>query len=823
MTNKVALEIGRDVWTHKPSKPEMAIAQQPKRYACVQVSAKQAYELITGGRCWRAGLRKNKNGGFTNVNTTGSNVFALDFDECEVAAEDMAAYAESKGLKPNFLYWSFSQGKKTGNNYRLVWILDRTLTPTEYVELYKAVQTQDEMFSKSDKQTSNISRLWVGTDKGGVFFSNELTPVGAFDIFPRTAEKQKRKVAKYNSSSTDSDSEEQFIVPGLGFPWDEYLRGVCELWDMWRNGKYLRNTQRFLLFSSLKQIRYPAEYKTSMLQKVIIPEVLKYYEKHKEIYADSGCNKAQIEDMFFRGNIVITDESENDKKQIVETPDGKQYTVAEYFNSGAYKEHPINEREALITLDELETEMAGNIPQILNDDGMDYTEVQVGAGKTQLIIEWIKGRDLSKEKIVYAVPRYNLLTEFLERATEAGIDQDYIVYPRKADYTEEDLLYLAAGFPQGVKTTEQMRERKRELDKLRDEDHKGLFLITHACLANLKSFKVDTIIIDENIEDVLISKRQIDVEALYALGAFVGDEGKAELQKLIQRVEDGKPREHIEGVNVEAIFNAMDVYRVVHSKSAEVLAGIGFLHFAPYLAVGCGEYPAKRRYLYLEVISNMLNVALAQNTRVKFFTGTSKIGQLKAGIPAEQFNQIRFHVLQRAALAGNIYQYFRYTGSKKNIAAALKYALDTLGKDVCGSTNTLTLKAAVEQARAMGFKIPQTAAGEDLYIENCSGIDSLKGQNLIIIGKADLPTEALADILHDSELDTTRKTKPRRVEGITGVVRYSGYNDDDLERIHQEHMRQMIEQASGRSRALRTPTDVFIFSDYPVRGAIRMD
>ena len=57
------------------------------------------------------------------------------------------------------------------------------------------------------------------------------------------------------------------------------------------------------------------------------------------------------------------------------------------------------------------------------------------------------------------------------------------------------------------------------------------------------------------------------------------------------------------------------------------------------------------------------------------------------------------------------------------------------------NTNTLTLKSYVDKARRLGFKIPQSLEKEDMYIENCAGLDCIKGEDLIVIGKADKPKE----------------------------------------------------------------------------------
>lgn len=815
------LVIGRIPWQHKPTREngEIAECQRRKHYVVREASAEMFYKWVTEGRCWRAGTLRDEAKDFKKASFVGSQVLALDFDNSNRTPEEVAEYAKSLGVEPNFYYYSFSQGKKPGYNFRVVWILDRLIDVREYEALYAAIQ-RDKVFASTDRATKDISRLWFGTRNGGKLLRTEPIDIGkfnilAYDIKGNEAQKtEMREIVKLDVVdeddyvlplvNTDSSKEQVYL------PWYEYLKGKCDLWDRWVNGEYLHYSQRLLLFTELKKLKYPANTKS----RSIVKDVMCYYDA--KLYSDSKCNEREI-------RYFLTNRTSRATNLIV---CGK-WTIAEFFRSGSYL--TFKQEKKRISREQLQQEADKAVYEALNRGGIDYVDCQCEVGKTERILNYLRDVDLTNKKIVYAVPRYNLLDEFINRADRKGISRDTMCYPRRIDYTAEELYLLNAGFPQGISMDEEKLERKRELQRLRDKQDKGLFLITHACLSHMNGIEADEIIIDENIEDCLIYKVNIYLTALNNMRQYLKDErGKNELRAFTDRIEVAADNAEIEKPDWNAIFNCFDYRAFIDDKRLDDdgKKDVGLLAKAETITANRDWNGYK--YIHFEIVSDLFQNAIERGIKVKLFTGTGKINTLRAGYGDGIGKYINYIQVDRAEPKGQVIQYKKYSGSKYKITETLLDAIETLEADGIKWRDIplLTLKSAVATAREMGYKIPQrtTTEGEleDLYIENCSGIDALKGQDLIVVGKADLPKNAYVDMLHNPSLDT-RMARTMKVIPDTGeATMIHGFINNELWKLQYEKIREMIEQAVGRARNLWFENTVYVFCDFPVRAATQV-
>jgi len=808
------LVIGKKRWMEKPDNTQLPSCQVVGHYVKREVSIAQAFTYITEGRCWRAGVLKDKATNLKKESFEGAQIFALDFDSCDNTPEEIVAYCQSITIPPNFYYWSFSQGgKKPKNNFRIVWVFSAKISAEQYEELYKAI-LQDNMFAAADKATKDISRLWFGTSKGGSLLSEEPIEYSNFNIFARTeaisSSAGEKKTKVYYQGKTAQD----FIMEKEDFPWDEALKGVCDLWDRWTNKEYLHYGQRLLLFTELKCLKYKDGINISILDRI-----MSYYDA--ELYAGSKCSIKEI-------SYFLSSKTSDKVENKIVAFDNEEYTISEYFNSGAYNRKFEAGEGVRITREELKQQADDKIPATLAADGIHYIECQTEAGKTERIIRYLCGLDFKEKKVIYSVPTYKLINEFIVRLEKAGFDMSYIHYPRKVDYSEEDLILMDAAFPEHIKMTPEMLERKRELQKINDNSVRGLFLITHTCLTHLRAYNVDEIIIDENIEDLAIDRSYIPLTNLYSLNAFLNKEGREELKKLTDIMEDGKPQDIIEGIDSIKLFNSIDINKLIHSKTDfrdenGKMYPIGKIRFADKLSVSENRFGI--RSLYLETMSKLFKYSIDNHIRVNLFTGTPKIAQLTAGLPPEIAEVINNNIVKinRAKPLGHIYQFKKFKGSKYSLSnrktwEQIQKELEKWGVD-WRNTNTLTLKDYYVEAGKMGFKIPKSLEGEYMYIENCAGLDCIKGEDLIVIGKADKPKETYLDMTGGKIKDKSATTKARTFEEVAGTHKIFGFNDNELWQLQAEQMRLYTEQAVARARTLWHNVRVYVFCDLPVRDA----
>ena len=140
--------------------------QKPYNYVFAGVeSVEDVAALIGEGRAWRAGLYESGVDSFKKANVKAAQILALDFDSCPQEPETIVQYAESIGISPSAWYYSYSQGKKSGYNFRVLWVLEEPIKHIQYETIYKGMLEQFAEFSP-DISTKDASRLWFGTAKG---------------------------------------------------------------------------------------------------------------------------------------------------------------------------------------------------------------------------------------------------------------------------------------------------------------------------------------------------------------------------------------------------------------------------------------------------------------------------------------------------------------------------------------------------------------------------------------------------------------------------------------------------------------------------------
>ena len=149
--------------------------QKPYNYVFSTVEmVEDVAALIGEGRAWRAGLYESNTDSFKKANVKAAQIIALDFDSCPHEPETIVQYAESIGISPSAWYYSYSQGKKSGYNFRVLWVLEDIIKPIQYETIYKGMLEQFGQYGP-DISTKDAGRLWFGTARGVNVLSN--TPI----------------------------------------------------------------------------------------------------------------------------------------------------------------------------------------------------------------------------------------------------------------------------------------------------------------------------------------------------------------------------------------------------------------------------------------------------------------------------------------------------------------------------------------------------------------------------------------------------------------------------------------------------------------------
>lgn len=813
----------------KPTdKGQIASLQKPANYDFVAFdTVSEVAATIGQGRAWRAGLYNQQTDSFKKDNVKAAQIIALDFDSCPEAPEDVINYAESIGIGPSAWYYSYSQGRKEGYNFRILWVLADLIKPIQFNTIYPYLLEQFSQFNP-DKSTKDASRLWFGTASGVNVIREtplSLSRLGWLGVCEKLKAGQTTQKAKKAVKACESDffgAESPDIEPlyiTRGFDWQAELEGKCWLWDMWESGRYLNYNQRLTLFTNLKYLRYADSNFT------VISQVLEIYEQHKAVYEGHTCNEEQIRSMFKNTTLyalgIVKDDTEDDL-----------ITVKDYLKKG--KREVINTVDK-ITLSELDSMLDAEMPRLLDAGGIVYIKAQTACGKTHRVIQWLLRQDLTQKKIIYSAPRYNIINEFEERyraayaeyhAGEPYNDDNIIHIVPRGNYSKADELLMELGFPAQTR----QEERFLAIQDMINPEKKGLYVATHQCITHLRTCPADCIIIDENIEGCLLDETKLNTTILNGLVSCMKEEYRAEVRAFIDSIDEKSRGDTVDlEVMRRAMVDGFDWYKYIGNikRGGGSYAGVARLtelHAEqPKIAIEGGS-----NVIRFTIRSNLIIEAMERGTPIKMLSATPKPATLNViyGLSESGIETYNFPIAKNK---GTIIQYLGITGARggrgtteaENTKKMIKYVKRKIPPEEIEKAYVLTFKDAIKDWIEEGFNIP-VYNGEAIHIANNSGMDLLKGKIVIVAGKFDESTEAYENIYYDLYPEATEPPRRGMVDVISANRKRKVYLflDPQLNKIQQETIKLYLEQSAGRARALREEgAKVYLFANYPIEDA----
>lgn len=830
----------KSIYERKPS--NAAPLQNKKNYVQEEKTIEEIASLCGSGHAWRAGIYDMSGGTFRKKDVLSNQLVALDFDSCRTEPLEVAQYAENIGLPANFWYFSYSQepqkaaeiarkipttyklllshrGKtddfspKNGFNFRLVWCLEREISPREYESTIVALLAAFDRYSP-DKATKDCSRLWYGGALGSCLLTTEplrLSALGAFaakqkvreGIEPRKAMKQKKGFIPEYAGLPEQESVT------VSSRWYEKLQGRCYLLDKFREGKYLDYNERLSLFSNLRYLSYNTKART------VLEDVLSWF--NPQTYAGHTCDEEQIRAKFRDCTLKPV--------PIVRGRGGKLVTVPEFFEDDI--DIPITPQCSKVTMQELDAWMDEAVPAFLNDrtGSIRILKSQTGSGKTKRVIDWLLSlKDLQDRKIIYSSPKHDNLKEFEERfLAKANFNQTGLIHrcpPREV--SQEDVFYLQLGLPAKTKSA----ERKGFIDKLFNEEDKGVFLITHSLLTALSGLDPDMIVIDEEIDSSLVKETKIELSNLASIVPFLES---ATVKKLVDFIDEVKSRDRANGIEIDLSFLRQEVAPQLREQVDAYLATTN----AANIAAGffyCMENDGKlsegkagtnciriaRKSTLIEECSNRL-------IPVRIFTATPMNKR------TEKYYGVQIEVLEAplAANTGRIIQYRGCSGAKgrdnDRLPALAEYMKSVLPADVIENSPLLTFKCGGEQDRdfwkGQGFNLANDGS-KQIHLANNSGLDLFKGRTIIVAGKYDLPHQSYQDMWDDigDGKELGRQNQNVQINGVEQTLYL--YTEPVMRGIQIQNIQQAAEQAAGRARTLREEgATVYLFCNFVIADA----
>lgn len=107
--------------------------------------------------------------------------------------------------------------------------------------------------------------------------------------------------------------------------------------------------------------------------------------------------------------------------------------------------------------------------------------------------------------------------------------------------------------------------------------------------------------------------------------------------------------------------------------------------------------------------------------------------------------------------------------------------------------------------------------GREIHLKNNAGLDFLKGKDLIVVGKFDLPESYYQRVWEDMGNDS-KVTKNNCSIYYNNILQHLYlFEDEELRAQQLEYMEYTTAQAVGRARSLRTDATVYVFSNYVIK------
>ena len=434
---------------------------------------------------------------------------------------------------------------------------------------------------------------------------------------------------------------------------------------------------------------------------------------------------------------------------------------------------------------------------------------QTALGKTQAVLEFLKYTHL---KVLLVVPTNRLKREICKRAKKMGIK--LIVSPSLHEIQDEipDIVWdeIQALYDEGkspmprlekaiaendVECAKLFMKYKRELSEF--ESAAGHAITTHRRVTNMDASKYDLIIIDEDIiySTVIPNRETVSLSDLKKLRKKVrkelaaSDPLAAKITKILKKVNDSEfftldkvnyHRAYADikmAVNIPALCSATYFCHRAASDQENDLTEDSITFIKPV------KFPEDKKYIMLSA------------------TADERICELYF-----EKENVRFYNCKEAVLTGKLYQY----GDKPMGRSSIRKDPSIIER----------IKQWTGFEHTISFKEFHKYYDGDLHFGNCAGCDTLKGENIDVIGTAHQPEWIYKLFAYSLGYEVNDRLKPGTDVVHNGFqFRFITYANEILKDIQFYMIESELEQAVGRARLLRCDCTVNLFSDFILKQA----
>ena len=600
------------------------------------------------------------------------------------------------------------------------------------------------------------------------------------------------------------------------------------------NGKrIMRRYQRHFLISNLAAINGGQKYYYDVLEKNI-----DLYEHDMEYYRDEA-------DRFLKRYTGIM--------RWTDTIKGEMYDTAMEYNS-LYEaivksDRPsIYEKRGKISVEEANMELRTLLGKVLNDrsKGIYGINADTGSGKTKAYIDYIVENRDKIGRVLICVPTHNLKREIADRFEKSGIRVcELEKRPDVGDDCEEKADYwksLRVGFNSKAQSI-----WNKYFDKVKAKGFKHPkyreYILYDGSVQLVKGSQVvitthdlslytelegdfDIVIYDEDICHRMVEIKETTIDDVRDF--IKGFPAQVRFRDMLNRLEQSNADRrnlHNPKTNYETFMTTEKANWDIDLSTMEMKnyrGGIpntdvfSFLHAKSYTM----DYNGRIMYSYVRSIGyNDATVLVLSATLSPLIFGKLTVGRYS-----------RFFQIEHIRNKGTIIQDISRTYSKSHLEDNHERIIEELNTNYPDWKDRylITFKDWIKFFKGQGAKFYNHNDNDKtpMTFGNTEGIDALKGEKILILGKFGFPE-------HIYLLWATALNIPIMENGdhqYTQYINHNGYSfrlftyeQEELRRIQLYLIESELEQATGRGRAVwYENADVLVLCDIPLNSADKM-
>jgi hypothetical protein len=749
------------------------------------------------------------NGPVKNENWLSQAVIGLDFDNKEsiIYPEEVLKRLEKYSIIPQIWYRTFSSTDEL-LKFRIMLLLDSEIKDVSHHDLlmkglktifpeadpkcfrkggFFFAGTDSQIIStgeiKTAKLTEHLSLELITKDNGRTRSIISLKGC-SFSLGGENGEKG-NLLYNYNNKIRNSPNYSDAITEGneqLNIDWD-LARHKIKIIDRFLNGEWLDHDQLFGLATNLINFKGG--------RKLMKETMLKYNEQGITEYTDNNFNIFPYLSIVYYPPQPINEFSKFPEDQHIYDLETEllnqrgKIQVLELINK--------------IPLEEAEQKLKKHFEDILQSNEVDKIHIlklPTAIGKTRLLS--------TTTNATISLPTNNLKQEVTAR-----MSVPHQMTPNTIKFNDERInklidFYHTMGLQQKAVavlhnivsgrftytvTSEDLCQAKEYLDQLEKcFISEETVLTTHTRSIHSK-FSHDTLIFDEDPIASLVQINQVKISDLFAIGLTL-QKGRQDLTNVINILENANKGEI---KSSPALLINLDelVEKVAESKWADSNI-FGFFSssffvkdsFDPNLIhyVNKADLPKDKKIIILSATVNPEIYKYLFGDKIDFFD----VGDVEQ--------------------KGKVIQYTKRSCSRKGLG---KYAKQ-ISEEV-REKKVITFKSFTHQF---------SNASDEIYFGNCTGYDTLAGENLVVVGtphRNNVEYLLLAKVLgiDFKTSDTTMRYKEIEYNGLKFM--FNCYDNLELRGIQLGLIESDLIQAIGRARTLRTDAKVEVYSSFPLR------